>query len=412
MKTAAVIAEYNPFHTGHRYQIEQTRRLTGADYVLAVMSGDFVQRGAPAIYNKYIRTRMALLEGADAVIELPVLYALSSAEFFAQGGVRLLDRLGTVDFLSFGSEEGELSPILFCADLILSSPSGYQYSLSCLLRQGLSFPAARSRAILALCRPADREAAGRVLTAPNNILALEYCKSLLAQKSRIRPITLKRQGNSYHDTALNSDSSGFSSASAIRNAIERGLSGVEENYPGHFLTADDFSALLHYRLLMEQEDGFCQYLDCSREISDKIIKNITRFTCFTDFCALLKSKDVTYTRISRILMHILLDIRTPAAFRDPFCTRELSVPYARLLGFRRDCAPLLSAIKKNSSIPLVSKLADAPSLFEKRGSEGESALSILRQDVLASDIYESVYSRKYKRMPAVSEYRQSPVIIE
>ena len=305
MKTAAVIAEYNPFHTGHRYQIEQTRRLTGADYVLAVMSGDFVQRGAPAIYNKYIRTRMALLEGADAVIELPVLYALSSAEFFAQGGVRLLDRLGTVDFLSFGSEEGELSPILFCADLILSSPSGYQDSLSCLLRQGLSFPAARSRAILALCRPADREAAGRVLTAPNNILALEYCKSLLAQKSRIRPITLKRQGNSYHDTALNSDSSGFSSASAIRNAIERGLSGVEENYPGHFLTADDFSALLHYRLLMEQEDGFCQYLDCSREISDKIIKNITRFTSFTDFCSLLKSKDVTYTRNSRNQKHIL-----------------------------------------------------------------------------------------------------------
>ena len=111
-------------------------------------------------------------------------------------------------------------------------------------------------------------------------------------------------------------------------------------------------------------------------------------------------------------MHILLDVRTPAAFRDPFCTRELSVPYARLLGFRRDCASLLSAIKKNSSIPLVSKLADAPSLFEKRGSEGESALSMLRQDVLAGDIYESVYSRKYKRMPAVSEYRQSPVIIE
>lgn len=412
MRTAAVIAEYNPFHEGHKYQMEQTRRLTGADYVLALMSGNFVQRGAPAVYNKYLRTRAALLGGADAVIELPSLYALSSAEFFAQGGILLLDRLGMVDFLSFGSEEGELAPILRCADLILSSSSRYEEALSSHLRQGLSFPAARSRAILALCDSSDREAAGRILTEPNNILALEYCKSLLARKSPIRPVTLKRQGDSYHETILSKEPSVFSSASAIRSAIERRLPEVEKDYPGQFLTADDFSSLLHYRLLMEQENGFSQYLDCSRELSDKILKNLSEFTRFTDFCALLKSKDVTYARISRILMHILLDIRTPEAFRKPFGTRDLPVPYARLLGFRKASAPLLSAIKKSSSIPLVSKLADAPALLEKGGSDRESPLSMLRQDVLASDIYESVFSRKYDRMTAVSEYRQSPVIVE
>ncbi len=413
MKIAAVIAEYNPFHNGHRYQIEQTRLLTGADYVLSLMSGNFVQRGAPAIFNKYLRTRMALLGGADAVIELPCLYALSSAEFFAGGAVALLNRLGSIDFLSFGSEEGTLDSILALAGRLAYPSRGYDSLLRSLLKQGLSFPAARYQALA----QADSGHKGRIpetlLTSPNNILALEYCKSLLATNSPIRPFTLKRQGSPYHGKDLDGKPGGFSSACAIRAAIEGARPGILEEYPASFLTCGDFSSLLHYRLLMGQEDGFSDYLDCSVDLSDRIRNSLPEFEGFDSFCRLLKTKEVTYTRISRILMHILLEIRTPKAYAAPFLERRLPVPYARLLGFRRTCAPLLSAIKKNADIPLLSKLADAPALLGRCSAQSpeRDGLHMLRQDVLASDIYEAVYSGKYGGGAAKNEYRQSPVIL-
>lgn len=416
MKTAAIIAEYNPFHNGHKYQIEETRRLTGADFVLVIMSGNFVQRGAPAIFNKYIRTRMALCGGADAVIELPSLYAVSSAEFFAGGGITLLNQLGMIDFLSFGSECGDIALINNCAKLLSFETPEYNCALQSFLKQGLSFPAARNKAVIksvpAACLSNDcadtallsEETVNALFASPNNILALEYCKALLFSDSNITPVTIKRQGDSYHETEMNMDTSVFSSASAIRNAIEHSNAPVTGNYPACFLTCDDFSSLLHYKLLTEQEQGFSKYLDCSCGLSDKIIKNLPAFTSFTDFCSLLKSKDITYTRISRVLIHILLGITDKSSCRQPLPERKLSVPYARLLGFKKDSAALLSAVKKNSSIPLISKLADAPSLMDNH------ALSMLKQDILAGDIYEAVYYNKYKKGP-LNEYKQSPVIL-
>lgn len=416
MKTAAIIAEYNPFHDGHKYQIEETRRLTGADFILVIMSGDFVQRGAPAIYNKYIRTELALLGGADAVIELPSLYAVSSAEFFAGGGITLLNHLGMIDFLSFGSECGDISLIKNCAKLLFPETPEYHDTLQSFLKQGLSFPAARNKAVLksfpsenlnrncADTAFVSEETVNTLFSSPNNILALEYCKALLLSNSNIAPVTIKRQGDSYHETAMNMDASVFSSASAIRNAIEQGNAAVTGNFPACFLTCDDFSSLLHYKLITEQEQGFSKYLDCSCALSDKIIKNLPAFTNFTDFCTLLKSKDITYTRISRVLIHILLGITAESCCSQPLPGSKLSVPYARLLGFKRASAPLLSAVKKNSSIPLISKLADATDLLDNH------ALSMLKQDVLAGNIYEAVYYNKYKKGP-LNEYKQSPVIL-
>lgn len=416
MKTAAIIAEYNPFHNGHKYQIEETRRLTGADFVLVIMSGNFVQRGAPAIFNKYLRTRMALLGGADAVIELPSFYAVSSAEFFAGGGVTLLNQLGMIDFLSFGSECGDIEFIKSCSGLLSFETPGYNCALQSFLKQGLSFPAARNKAVLQSALSSDfsrdctdaafpsEETVNALFASPNNILALEYCKALLVSDSSITPVTIKRQGDSYHEPVLNRDASVFSSASAIRNAIEQGNAAAAGNYPVCFLTCDDFSSLLHYKLLTQREKGFSSYLDCSCSLSDKIIKNLPDFTDFTDFCSLLKSKDITYTRISRVLIHILLGITAESCCSQPLPERELPVPYARLLGFKKDSAALLSAVKKNSSIPLIAKLADASSLLDNH------ALSMLKQDILASDIYEAVYYNKYKKGP-LNEYKQSPVIL-
>ncbi|MGN1180502.1 MAG: nucleotidyltransferase family protein [Suilimivivens sp.] len=411
MKTAAIIAEYNPFHEGHKYQIEETRHLTGADFILVLMSGDFVQRGAPAIFNKYHRTQMALLCGADAVIELPSLYAISSAEFFAEGGVTLLNHLGIADYLSFGSECGDINLIQSCAGLLVADFPEYNHALSSFIKQGYSFPAARNKAVLQTAchsefmRPVNdhsfsEEEINALFASPNNILAIEYCKSLLASNSPITPITIKRQGAGYHETALQKESAVFNSASAIRAAIEKG------NTDADYLTANDFSALLHYRLLSERDRGFAGYLDCSSDLSDKIVKNLPDYTDFTGFCTLLKSKDITYTRVSRVLTHILLGITAPDSFRKPLFLRELPVPYARLLGFRKDSAGLLSSIKKNSSVPLISKLADASSLL----GNDSIALQMLRQDILASDIYESVFSHKYKK-GLLNEYKQSPIIV-
>lgn len=437
MKTAAIIAEYNPFHNGHLYQIKETRHQTGADFILVVMSGDFVQRGAPAFCDKYIRTQMALACGADIVIELPALYALSSAEFFAGGAVALLERLKVIDTLSFGSESGELSAFTDCARLLAQNPSMVHSKLEKQLKSGFSYPAALERAVAEMIsknevfsdlsgalddcsltvEPAEIHA---LFSSPNNILGLEYCKSLFAVynpdgSNMIAPFTLKRLGGGYHDLSLKEDTP-FLSASAIRNILGHGDETLQKYVPHAVydllslnnlltppITENHFSSLLHYKLISEREKGFTSYLDCDRSLSDKICKNIGDFTYFDAFCSLLKSKDITYTRISRVLMHILLNIKTPRFFKEPLHQRKLLAPYARLLGFRPEAAPLLHAIKKSSAIPLLSKPADARFLLNKE------AYALLQQDFLCACVYESI-AAPYRGRPPINEMKQSPII--
>ena len=212
MKIAGIIAEYNPFHTGHAYHIQKTRELTGADYIVVVMSGDFVQRGAPALYSKHLRTRMALLGGADLVFELPATHACESAEFFAQSAVGLLDGLGCVDVLSFGSESGDIEPFLKLGAFLATETPEYQNLLKEYLKKGESFPKARSLALQELLSDTDTDT-GTFLQTPNNILGVEYCKALCRRNSPIRPFTVKREGNAYHEESLKEQ---FPSASAIR----------------------------------------------------------------------------------------------------------------------------------------------------------------------------------------------------
>ena len=267
MTTVGIIAEFNPFHNGHAYIVEQAKQLTGADYCVVVMSGDFVQRGAPAVCDKYTRTRMALLSGADAVFELPVAYATATAEIFAEAGVRLLASLGCVDYLVFGSECGDIDAIMQCAAILADESEEYKAELARHLKKGVSFPAARAAAYQnvtaagMLATAADRTvtAADRSMTAaaayqnasaaaptdllslPNNILAVEYCKALLKlQKAgcsvTMQPLTVMRKGCGYHDI-LSCDAggsagseaaactethlhSGFASATAIRELLE------------------------------------------------------------------------------------------------------------------------------------------------------------------------------------------------
>ena len=390
MLVNGIIAEYNPFHNGHKYQLEEALCQTRADYTIVVMSGNFVQRGAPALLDKHRRAEMALRCGADLVLELPTLYAVSSAEFFGSGAVALLDKLGVVTHLCFGSECGDAELLRQIAEILVEEPPEYSATFKRLLQQGLSYPNARTWALLQHYPFLDSRK--EVFSSPNNILGIEYIKALIRRGSSITPATVRRKGSGYHDRQTDGN---YCSALAIRQALftDYDLSGLCRHMPpeaGELLTAhlsenkpvrtDDFSKMLHYKLLLDNRNGYERYLDVSSDLSDRIRKRLDEYISFESFCDLLKTKEMTYTRISRCLLHILLDITK----EDMKLGKGLDyVPYARVLGFRRSAAPLLTAIKEASSIPLVTKLAGAETLLSTE------ACTLLNQDIMAGRIYQS-----------------------
>ena len=395
MKVTGIIAEYNPFHNGHLYQIQKARE-NGADYIVVVMSGDFLQRGVPAMMDKYARAKMALQNGADLVIELPALYATGSAWYFARGGVSLLDKLNVVDTICFGCESDTPQSILQSADILTKESDDFKQEIQKALKAGNSFPKARE---LALNKIADIKYPSD-LSSPNNILALEYCLALKERNSNISPYPIKREGSSYHDTALTAGNN--PSASAIRELLtaspcpDKLISYVPQNvydilsseynkqYP---ICQNDFSSLLKYKILLEGNNGFEKFGDISASLSDKILKYSNQFTTFDSFCQLLKSKDITYSRISRSLIHILLHITQE--HYDYYKSHDYTY-YARILGLKKEASPLLSQIKKKTSIPLISKLADGAGLLP------DEAQSLFELDILSSHIYESVVSERYQ----------------
>ena len=404
MRVTGIIAEYNPLHLGHEFHIAESRKITGADYIITVLSGNFVQRGTPAILDKYSRTRMALEAGSDLVLELPVPYALASGEGFAFGGVSLLHQLGCVNAISFGTEAGELHKIKFLAGVLSDvdtafctndTQSSYQTAYQQALKQGLTHPSARLYALKEAYPALDTS----VLDGhSNNMLALEYCKALYRLGSAIWPVTIQRKGQRYLDSCVKEAAVNqcFASATAVREALNKqNLDTLSEQVPpsvastlagafseNRLLFLDDFSQLLHYKLLSLCKEELTDFWEVTPDLSNKIIKNMGAFETFTQFANLLWSKDITYARVCRTLMHILLDIH-----KDTWDVHS-SVPYARILGFRKASAPLLSEIKLGSDIPLISKLADASRLLTPE------AYRLLRLDMKAAHIYDSVVLQK------------------
>lgn len=421
MKIVGLITEYNPFHNGHLYHIQQAREITGADSVIVVMSGDYVQRGIPALIPKHLRAEMALKCGVSAVFELPVCYATGSAETFALGAVSLLDQLGVVDSLCFGSECGNLSIMKSAADILSHEPEEYKLLLKKNLKNGLSFPKARQDALASYlslhgASPESQNVA-EILEDPNNILGIEYLKALRKLNSSIRPYTILRQGSHYHDNVL---SASYSSASAIRTLLAYSgsslhtepavntfdntsfldiLDELEGQIPSSCLALlkdyhrvqypiyqNDFSLLLKYKLLNKTPSRLMRYMDVSEELANRICGQLNLFFNYKQFCELLKTRELTQTRINRALLHIMLGTKKEEV-RD--WIQSGYHYYARLLGIRKDREKLLSLITEKSAIPLLARLSDCADL-------PPAGQRMLHHDILASNLYTSVITDKYK----------------
>lgn len=399
MEIGAIIAEYNPLHKGHVYQIEQLKA-SGADCVIVLMSGNFTQRGIPAVFDKYTRCQLALENGADLILELPVYFATGSAEFFAKGAVSILNQLGCIDILHFGSESGDITSLTDCAHILSNEPDAFKSLLSQYIKEGLSFPKARSMALSSyLVQNQLNPEIASLCESPNNILGIEYLKALMQCHSSIKPMTISRQDAQYHDPALPVCKSSFASASAIRSALYVGNKQETESFlpataysyimqpSSKMMFEQDFSSILLYKLLEEsQTRDFSHFYDVSAQLSDIILKNLSSFTFWDEFVLTCKSKEYTYARINRCLLHILLQMEQDTIEQIKNNPEHL---YARILGFNQTGQAALNEIKKQSSIPLLTKLADASKKLDSIGNQ------ILDADLYATKIYESTRAQKY-----------------
>lgn len=445
MNILGVIAEFNPFHNGHKYLLDTAKKQCQADYTIVVMSGNFTQRGEPAIYDKFVRTRWALMCGADLVIELPVISATASAGDFALGGVAQLLSTGVVTHLAFGCENPDLDRLMHIAKILSREPEGYQKQLKDGLKNGLSWPDARSRALCSYTahadagKPSDPGFASGSATKPqvhpntdkppvpdmlrqsNNILALEYLTALKKLDAAITPVPVARIHAGYHDTTLDTP---ICSATALRLAITGKTD--PKDYLCHFpreiadhvkniclhtppMDAGDFSSMLAYRLhcLTGLAGGLCGDIkltdisDVDKFLADRITNQLNEFTGFLQFADHLKHRSYTRTRISRALLHTLLNITR----EDSQAFTDLNgCGYLRILGFRKTAAPLLSKIKSQALVPMITR----PQHYRKL-LDNDRARRLFALDVSASDIYRLAWNIKAGQT-AEHEFRQKLIL--
>ena len=357
-KICGVITEYNPFHNGHAYHLDRSRYETGAQDIIAVMSGDFVQRGEPAIIDKYRRAQMALNCGVDIVLELPVAWATASAEGFASGACRLLDATNIVDSLCFGSEIGEIRPLKDVAYHLCRESDEFKRVLKKQMATGVSFPVARAAAIAATLS----QDAAAIISHPNNILGIEYLKALIKNDliKRIVPHTIKRQGAEHNSNEFNS---GTASAGAIRKHVRDGgdlaslvplmpqdsfrvLVGEHRKFAINDL--DSFSPYFHHALHITPKERLAELSGLSTAAQNRLVATARQHYLISDVLAATKSKSHTHTALQRAVLHITLGISREVMHHD--------IPYIRILGFRREKEALLRRLVAAASVPIITNL--------------------------------------------------------
>lgn len=399
MKVLGIISEYNPLHSGHVYHIKASCEKTSATHTLCVMSGQFVQRGEPAIVDKWARTRMALNAGIDLVLELPVVFSCASAEIFAYGAVRTLQHTGIVDFLSFGSEQGELGSLWRIASVLYEEPIEYKELLKQFLKKGLSFPAAREKAInLHL-----RELPTNIMDQSNNILAIEYLKALKYLSSSIQPVTIRRQGSSYNNNEIVSS---FSSASAIRSFISNNKTLTDltmtDNLPPATIDilnecfnqergpvfSEHFSSIIMHLMRSLEPEILKKGPDVNEGLENRLISCAMQTGTLKDFVDAVATSRYPTTRIKRIAANLLWGItkdRLKRILEDKNCG------YLRVLGFNNKGLELLQKMNSSASVPIIVKVSNY------RNQLSDLAKEMFEFDIRATNAYVMAFSEPSQR---------------
>ena len=387
-KVVGIIAEYNPFHNGHLYHLQKSLQETGSSYSVAIISGNFTQRGSTSLIDKWTKTEIAIKNGIDLVIELPLLYSISSAENFAEGAIKILNSLKVIDYLSFGSESGDISTLNIIADTLYKEPKAYKNILSHELSKGLSFPKARENALLMYLN--DIRRFSNTLSSPNNILGIEYLKALKKLKSPIIPITVERYNAGYHDTTYNGN---VASATAIRNIVknngwdilrkvvpENTFSTLLESIKvGHVVPdLSVFEKQIIYNLRKMSIQEIAELPDVSEGLENAIKNAANSCNSVVEFLNIIKSKRYTNTRLQRILLYALLGIT-----KKDMALSKKTIPYIRVLGFNDKGKYLMSEIAKANPkleiITSVKKYMDT--------SNNKSSKYLLEKDIWATNVY-------------------------
>ena len=385
-KRIGIIAEYNPFHNGHLYQIQKAKELTGADTVITVMSGNFTQRGDTSLINKFEKAKIALQNEVDMVIELPTIYSISSAENFALGGVKILNEIGNIDYLVFGIEEENLEKLQAIADVLVNEDDEFKRNIKEELDKGNSYPKARE---IALKKVLLSENVENIMQKPNNILAIEYLKALKTTNSKIKPFAIKRKNTMHNDENINKN---YASGTYIRKLfIENNFNEIKKVVPkytyerllelknqGTYVSSiNDFSDIVIYKIRTMTKEEISQIADVNEGLENSIKLASTTCKTIDEIIDKVSTKRYTKTRISRILTYILLDITKSEMEQSKNANQ-----YIRVLGINKKCEGILKTINNNKLITSLKK-------FEENNRENQ----LLNIDKKATEIYTIKYPK-------------------
>lgn len=385
-KSIGIIAEYNPFHNGHLYQIQKAKELTGADTVIAVMSGNFTQRGDTSLINKFEKAKIALQNEVDMVIELPTIYSISSAENFALGGVKILNEIGNIDYLVFGIEEENLEKLQAIADVLVNEDDEFKRNIKEELDKGNSYPKARE---IVLKKVLSSENVKNIMQKPNNILAIEYLKALKTTNSKIKPFAIKRKNTMHNDENINEN---YASGTYIRKLfIENNFNEIKKVVPkytyerllelknqGTYVSSiNDFSDIVIYKIRTMTKEEISKIADVNEGLENSIKLASTTCKTIDEIIEKVSTKRYTKTRISRILTYILLDITKSEMEQSKNANQ-----YIRVLGINKKCEGILKKINNDKLITSLKK-------FEENNGENQ----LLNIDKKATEIYTIKYQK-------------------
>ena len=416
MNLLGLVVEYNPFHNGHKYHLEKSKELAKATHTMAIMSGSFLQRGEPALLDKYTRAEIAVKNGVDLVVELPTLYSCQSAEIFSHGAIATLNSLNCVNSVCFGSEEGNVEILYTIAEILVKEPKDFKISLKKYLDEGLVFPIARSKSLYEYINKNNllnlkEDELQKVLNSSNNILGIEYIKSLIKLNSSIKPFTITRVASAYNSKDIESN---ICSATAIRNSLKNNTnleiiknvvppSTFEEienkiNHNFNPVFDCDFYDILSSTIIRDYQN-LNNYFEVNEGIENKIYNSI--FKCQNIYSNIFtsknleelinstKSKRYTMTKIKRTLNNILLGINKD----DVMKVKDLfQIPYIRVLAFNNKGREIIKKIKNSSDIEIITK-------FSKISHVNDPLFdTLIKYDLKASNMYNMIYYKNNREL--------------